>query len=150
MKITICGSMKFLDEMKEVEHRLFSMGHEVKRPEAEVLESWVADGVRLDDIIWNESEFSDDIKKEAIMQKWKVIQDHYEKIKRADAILVINEPKNWIDGYIWWNTLMEIWVAFYDHKKIYILHGVGDISYTSEILWCGPIILNDDLSLITL
>ena len=136
--------------MKEVEQKLISMSHEVKRPEIEVLESWVADWVRLDDIIWHENNFSDEIKKEAVKQKWRAIQNHYEKIKWADAILVINEPKNWIDWYIWWNTLMEIGVAFSDRKKIYILHNIGSMSYTSEILWCDPIILNNNLSLITL
>ncbi len=141
--------MKFIDQMKDAEQKLISMGHEVKRPEIEVSESWIADWVRLDNVIWNESKFSNEIKREAVIHKWRAIQNHYKKIKWSEAILVINEPKKWIDWYIWWNTLMEIGVAFYDNKKIFILHSIWNMSYTSEILWCDPVILSDNLFWIT-
>ncbi len=76
------------------------------------------------------------------------IRDHYEKIDWADAILVINHEKRGIEGYIGGNTLIEIGVAFYQKKKIYILNQVSsELSYKQEILGMKPIMLNGILSL---
>ena len=43
---------------------------------------------------------------------------------------------------------MEMGVAFYLHKKIFLLNPIPEISYREEILGMKPIIINGDLSLI--
>lgn len=75
------------------------------------------------------------------------INDHYQKIDWCDAVLVINHEKRGIQGYIGGNTLIEVGVAFYLKKKIYILNPVSsELSYKQEILGMKPIIIGGDLS----
>ncbi|HEY4518586.1 MAG TPA: hypothetical protein VJG48_03120, partial [Candidatus Paceibacterota bacterium] len=63
--------------------------------------------------------------------------------------LVINEPKREIDGYIGGNTLIEIGVAFYLRKQIYISNPVSSaLSYKQEIMGIKPVLLNGRLDLI--
>ena len=54
--------------------------------------------------------------------------------------------KNGVKGYIGGNTLMEMGLAFYLKKKIYLLNEVPELPYKEEILGVKPIILNGDLS----
>lgn len=77
------------------------------------------------------------------------IQDHFKKVDWADAILVVNPEKRGVAGYVGGNTLIEIGVAFYLKKKIFILNPVSStLSYKQEILGMKPIVLNGDYSLI--
>lgn len=79
--------------------------------------------------------------------KESAINDHYEKIDWCDAILVINHEKRGIKGYIGGNTLIEIGVAFYLKKKIYIQNPVSsELSYKQEIMGMKPVMLDGDLS----
>lgn len=153
MKITICGSIGFYPEMEAVRDQLVAMGHEVKIPELamEVPEQYgggkkvyfgqyVAENGGMDAFpaghqLW-------DLKEGAI-------RDHYEKIDWGQAILVVNPEKRGIAGYVGGNTLIEIGVAFYLMKGIYILNPVSsELSYKQEILGMKPTILNGDIQLI--
>ena len=81
--------------------------------------------------------------------KERAIRDHYEKIDWADAVLVVNHEKRGIPGYIGGNVLIEIGVAFYLKKPIYILNPVSsDLSYKQEILGMKPVILDGNFELI--
>jgi hypothetical protein len=149
MKITICGSMAFYPEMESLRDEL-SNTHEVLIPEltreapetfgggkkiyfGEYIEkNGGIDTFAQEHEIWN-------LKQDAIV-------DHFEKIKGGDAILVANYPKNKIEGYIGGNTLIEMGVAFFLNKPIYILHPVSSkLSYKVEILGMKPVILNGDV-----
>ena len=75
-------------------------------------------------------------------------KDHFYKIEQSDAILVLNYPKNNINGYIGGSSLMEIAVARHLDKKIFILHDLpneNEIRYALEIKVARPIILNGDI-----
>lgn len=75
------------------------------------------------------------------------IKQHYKKIEKSDAILVLNFEKKGIDNYIGGNTFLEIGFAFVLEKKIYLLNPVPKISYyESEIKSMRPVILNNDLA----
>lgn len=153
MKITLCGSMAFYEEMQLIQEKLLALGHEVKIPELalEVPEEFGGgkkvyfgqyieqnggiDAFPVGDKIW-------DLKEGAI-------RDHYEKIDWADGIVVVNHEKRRVGGYIGGNTLIEIGVAFYLKKVIYLLNPVSsELSYKQEILGMKPVLLNDDLSLV--
>jgi hypothetical protein len=76
---------------------------------------------------------------------------HYDNIAYSDAILVTNFDKGWIVGYIGWATLVDMWVACYLRKKIFILNDIPSeeaIRYVQEIKLMNPIIINNNLSLI--
>jgi hypothetical protein len=154
MKITICGSIGFYEDMEQVRDDLVSLGHEVKIPELAlevpqefgsgkkvyfgkfIEENGGIDAFHSEHAIWD--------------LKHGAIKDHFEKIEWADAILVLNPEKRGVEGYVGGNTLIEIGVAFYLHKKIFILNPVSsELSYKQEILGMKPVLLNGDLSLIT-
>ena len=59
---------------------------------------------------------------------------------------VCNYDKKDIKGYIGGNTLMEMGLAFFLKKKIYLLNEIPEISYKEEILGVKPIIIIGDLS----
>ena len=151
MKITICGSIGFYKEMEHARDQLIALGHEVKIPELakevpqeygggkkvyfsqHIEENGGIEAFPSGDKIW-------DLKENAI-------RDHYEKIDWADAILVINPEKRGIAGYVGGNTLIEIGVAFYFKKEIFILNQVSSaLSYKQEILGMKPVILDGNLA----
>lgn len=154
MKITLCGSIAFYKEMELVRDELVKNGYEVKIPELalEVPEDYGGgkklyfgqfieqnggiDAFPTGHKIW-------DLKEGAI-------EDHYKKIEWCDVILVINGEKRGIQGYVGGNTLIEIGVAFYLKKKIYLLNPVSsELSYKQEIMGMKAVILDGDFGKIS-
>lgn len=151
MKITICGSIGFYKEMESARDQLVELGHEVKIPELtlEVPEEF-GGGKKV--------YFGQYVEENGGMNafpaghklwdlKEGAIKDHFEKIEGTDAILVINPEKRGVAGYVGGNTLIEIGVAFYLQKPIYIFNPVSsELSYKQEILGMKPIILDGNLN----
>ncbi len=151
MKITICGSIGFYTEMENARDELEKLGHEVKIPEL-ALEAPIQFGG--DKKVYFGKYIEDNGGIDAFPaghEIWDVkegaIRDHFKKIEWSDAILVVNEEKRGVSGYVGGNTLIEIGVAFYLGKRIYILSDVSaELSYRQEILGMKPSILSGDLS----
>lgn len=81
--------------------------------------------------------------------KSRVMRAYFDEIKRCDAVLVFNPPKNGIDGYIGGSTLCEMAVAFTSGKKIFTMYelpSLDTLSYMPEIYGLQPVVLNGDLS----
>lgn len=77
------------------------------------------------------------------------INKHYEKIKKADAILVLNYDKRGVTNYIGGNTFLEMGFAHVLKRKIYLLNQIPEMNFMKqEIIAMQPIILNGVLSLI--
>ena len=151
MKITICGSIGFYPKMEEIRNELVAHGHKVEMPELALeipkhltggkkvfFKRYIEDNGGIKAFppghgIW-------DVKEDAM-------RNHFKKIDGAEAILVVNEDKNGIQGYVGGNGLIEIGVAFYTKKKIYILNHVSnELSYKQEILSMKPTTIDGDLS----
>jgi hypothetical protein len=132
MTITICGSIKFFDQMLEARARLEKMGHSVLMP------------VRTDGVdYWSK----DNKSRVEAKKKFEFISEHMDKIEKSDAILVVNETKGDTENYIGANTFLEIGFAHYRDKKIYFLNSVPNQRYIEdEILTVEPIVLNGDLT----
>lgn len=151
MKITICGSIGFYKEMESVRDELIKRGYEIKIPELTLeVPKEFGGGKKVyfgQHIEQNGGIDSFPAGHEIWDLKEGAINDHYEKIDWCDSILVINHEKRGIKGYIGGNTLIEIGVAFYLKKKIFILNSVSsELSYKQEIMGMKPVILNCDLS----
>ena len=68
------------------------------------------------------------------------------KIKKSDAILVLNYDRKGIKNYIGGNTFLEIGFAHVLDKKIYLLNPIPDINfYKEEIEAIHPEILYGDV-----
>jgi nucleoside 2-deoxyribosyltransferase len=134
MKIAICTSMVFTEKMLETKKELERLGHEVFV--SGFVDAYVGKTEKEKEklTLFHKNE------KDAIREFWK-------KIKKADAILVLNYDRRGIKNYIGGNTLMEIGFAHVLNKKIFLMNPVPEIEYyKSEIEAMKPIIINGDLS----
>lgn len=148
MKITLCASIAFYDQMIEVQKKLEQLGHEVKLPPSEFKDQ--------NGSVITEKEFYAKRKTETDDTSWvwdekeKAMRLHFQKVEWSDAILVLNYDKNGIANYIGGNTLLEMGLAFYLGKKIFLFNGIPAISYKEEILGLKPIVIGQDLTKIDL
>lgn len=79
--------------------------------------------------------------------KAALIREHFAEIAECDAILVTNYTKHDKPNYIGPNVLMEMVVAFYLNKKIYILNNPPEDSpLIDEILGLEPVFLKGDIA----
>jgi len=140
MKIMICSSMKFAKEILDTKEKLENLGHDVSIP--------------LDtNIILDNSHLTDDLDADLKhVTESNILKRCFDLIASADAILVLNYPKNGVDGYIGTSIIMEIGLAYYLDKTIFLLHPVPDYHdhrWAHEVQFTRPIIINDDLDKIS-
>jgi predicted RNA-binding protein with PUA domain len=132
MKIVLCGSMTFAQKMIQTKNDLITLRHEPNLNE--LIEGYVK---------------KDPSVSEAIIEnkiKYDVIKVYFEEIKNSDAIIVINEEKNGVKGYIGGNAFLEIGFAYVLGKKIFLLNDIPNLPIKDEIIAMKPIVLNGDLS----
>lgn len=126
MKITLCGSIAFTDEMKSIANEWESLGHEEKFPP---LELRFPNGsiVKSREYYLHKKQ-----SKETDETTWKMVHqnivNHFKKIDWTEAILVCNFNKNGP------NTLIEMGVAKSMNNKINLLHPIPDVPWKEEIL----------------
>ncbi len=138
MKITICGGVKFAQQLVEIYRELEKMGHEPKMHKDMF---GIADGTA--------AELIEEVKKDhaEAKRKYNFIKLWYQLILDSDAILVCNFDKNGKKNYIGGNTLMEIGFAYVNNKRIYLLNPIPtEVTYYDEILAVGPLVINNDLT----
>ncbi len=127
--ITICGSMKLIEKMKEVEVKLQDLGFAVLLPNtAEV------------------SDYSTMSESEQYAHKNRMILDHLDKIRQGDVILVVNDRLKDTDSYIGANSFLEIGFAFSLGKKVFLLNEIPQQPNSVEIGGMLPISLKGDLN----
>lgn len=131
MKICICCSLSFTNEVLALSKELELLGHEPLLPNGMINHV-------------TEQEDFDPVKTKAATD---AVRKHIDKIREADAILVCNYDKNGIENYIGANTFIEIAAAHYMHKPIYFLNSLPKQAYIQdEIESFDATILNGDLS----
>lgn len=129
MNITLCGSMKFIDEMDKVAAQLEARGHTVYTPDR-------AEGTAYD----REQSHANAQLKRGYMNK------HFDKIDLAGGIVVVNPPKNGVGGYIGGNTFLEMAYAFKHGLDIFTLYPLPEgMGYIDELRGMDPIVLDGDL-----
>jgi len=144
MKITLCGSIAFQDEALSIKEKLEKLGHEVRL--------WPTKLKNGEGQLICAKEYYKIRKTAADNEKWvwdrkaEAVLEHFNKVVWSDAILVANYDKNNINGYIGGNTLMEMGLAFFLNKKIYLLNSIPEMSYKEEILGVKPVVINGDLN----
>lgn len=143
MKITLCGSIAFIDEMDAVRKELEALGHTVQMPPLEVM-GGEGKMISVKEYYTIRKETTDD-EHWVWKRKAEAMHDHFDKVVWADAILVCNYDKNGVVGYVGANTLLEMGLAFHLKKPIYLLHPIPEVSYKEEILGMWPIVINGDL-----
>lgn len=147
MKITICGSTAFIQKMDEVRKELEKLGHEVKMPPLAFTDGSGKEWKTEDYYQYKKSEPYQD--PHFLKHHTERIQAHMDKVAWSDAVLITNWDKNGIANYIGPNTLMEMGVAFYLGKKIYLLNPIPDVAWKEEIIGMKPLLINGSLPDIT-
>lgn len=152
MKLTLCGSIAFYAEMEALQQELEARGHEVLIPllAREIPKYGTGRKIYFGKYIEENGGIDAFPPTDEIWQiKHDAISGHFKKVEWGDGVLVANYEKRGLDGYIGGNTLIEIGVAFYLGKKIYILNPISsEITHKQEIYGMQPILLNGDLDLI--
>lgn len=135
MKVCICCSLSFVEEVNAVAQKLTEMGYEVLLP----------NGI-INRLI--EQENFDPVRAKIDTES---CQKHTDKIREADAALICNYDKNGIRNYIGANTFAEMFVAHYFGKPIFAINSLPDQPYIhDEIESFGVKVIDGDLSKIKL
>ena len=131
MKITICGSCTFAEEMGKSAEYLKKKGFEVLTPEPLVTEEWYQENHGRDNFL-------------KMKPVWT--QNHFKRIQDSDAILILNHEKKGIKGYFGSNTLMELSIAFFLGKQIFLLHPIDENHpHFEEVICMKSVVCNGDL-----
>ena len=133
MEFMICGSMHFAKEMLEAQKTLQALGHMARVP-SDINECLENPELNMD--------FD-------YCVRTNIDKKDFQQVADSEAILVLNYPKQGIEGYVGGATLMEIGLARHLDKKIFLLHDVPSqdiLRYALEIKITKPIILNGDLT----
>lgn len=129
MKIAICASMVFAEKMLSLKKELEDLGHKVYI--SGFTEKYIGKTTKQKE---NLTLFHKNHK--------NAILEFYNKIKKSDAVLVLNYDRRGIKNYIGGNTLMEIGFAYVLGKKIFLLNPIPNIAYyKSEIEAVAPIVI---------
>ncbi|MGE5392734.1 MAG: hypothetical protein ACM3NH_03245 [Candidatus Saccharibacteria bacterium] len=135
-KIMICGSMSFAKEMLALQNQLKAFGYEVSVPcdtELHVEKPGFIDELDKD---------REHLIKNNIMKKCFGI------LAGSDSILFLNLPKNGVNGYIGTSSLMEMGLAYYLGKKIFLMYPYPDPNvyrWAHEVASFEPTVLNGSI-----
>ncbi len=138
--ITICASASFYQHVGQVQDELKAMGYDVLVPQmaTTMRGSGDYDVAKVKTWYLNPKDY---------VTKKKLMDDHFDKIKQADAVLVVNDEKRGIKGYIGSNVLMEITAAYLHGKQVYILNDVlPDAHAYEEIKGIGARMLGGQIA----
>jgi len=137
--VTLCSSASFYRQAVGIKEQLETLGIEILIPhialemqrtgdyEVDHYKTWFAD----------ENDYS---KKAELMRK------HFDKVAAGDATLILNYEKHGKQNYIGPNVLMEMALAFYLQKPIFILNELpGDSPFEEELKGMSPIIMHGDI-----
>ncbi len=140
MKIMVIGSMTFAKEMLQTKQELEKLGYTAEIPFD--VEHHLEDEGAIDDL---ERNFRYCIEQD-------VVRKGFQQVADADAVLVLNIPKNGISGYIGTSALMEMGIAHWLHKKIFLLNEPPQDTehrWAHEVKIMQPTILHGDLTKIS-
>lgn len=141
MKITICSSALFARQSRGIKERLERMGFEVFLYPQKVEVS--GEAIDVDEYYRMRK---NDLTEELLEIKRRLIDEHLEKIKRSDAVLVLNLDKSENSGYVGGNTFLEMGIAYFLRKKIFIWKKPSkDLPYYEELMALNPIFIEEDL-----
>jgi ABC-type transport system substrate-binding protein len=134
--ITICSSANFYKQAVEIQEQLEKLGLKVVVPITATRMKASGDF----DVAHYKTWFADagDYHKKA-----QLMRGHFDEITKGDAILVLNYEKHGKQNYIGPNVLMEMALAFYQQKPIFIVNELPvDTPFEEELKGMMPVVLH--------
>lgn len=133
MKIFIVCSKHFYHEIPSIREELEKAGHKITLPNS------------YEDP-FKEEKMKQLSKDEHMKFKQKMMKLHEPKIKKSDAIFVLNFEKGSIPNYIGGGTFIEVVKAWELNKKIFFYNPLPKCAFTDELIGINPTVLLGDLS----
>ena len=140
MKLVACASASFYKHCVDIMHELEDSTIELILP-ISAQQMLADDNYRVEDYkTWFQN--NNDYTKRA-----NYVRHHFDEISAGDAILVVNDRKHESDNYIGPNVLLEMGLAWYLKKPIYILNEIPELSlFEEEIKGMAPIALHGKIA----
>lgn len=138
--ITLCSSASIYQKVIEIEKELLKLGFKVLVPKSARKMEKAGDFSMKGEKVWmtDPSQF---------YKKTELMNAHFKKVEEGDVVLVVNLDKGDVKGYVGGNVLMEMMLAYYLKKPIYVWKKVEpEHSLYEEILGMKVKFLNEDLS----
>ena len=136
MKILIICSTSFYDKIEDIRKILVNNGHEVFMPNCYDEPVTTEDKIEM-----SESVYMDFFK--------RMYFESRDAISKIDAVLVLNYTKikngKEMNNYIGASTFLEMYEAFMQNKKIFVMNDLPDNMLFEELKGYNPIIINGDL-----
>lgn len=137
--IVICSSAAFYKHINTVAAELAQAGYHAVVPKTAKVMAASGDY----DVAHYKTWFGD---ADDYVKKADYMRSHFDEIDRGDIVLVVNDEKHGVPNYIGPNVLMEMCLAWYQHKPIYLLGDIpADSPFEEEIKGMAPIALHNDL-----
>lgn len=137
--IVICSSAAFYKHANEVAAELEKAGLHAVVPKTarKMAETGDYDTSHYKTWYGNEGDYD---------KKADYMRTHFDEITKGDVVLVVNDEKHGKQNYIGANVLMEMSLAWYQNKPVYILNDLPtDSPFEEEIKGFMPIVLHGDL-----
>ncbi|NLC48022.1 MAG: hypothetical protein GX758_01500 [Tenericutes bacterium] len=138
--LLICSQSNY-DKVKDIKEKLESKGYSVITPNGYGEESFSNKDKKMDD-----KEYEEFFR--------RMFYESKEKISKVNAVLVLNYNKikneKIYKNYIGASTFLEMYEAYMQNKKIFIMKELVESILYDEIKGFSPIIINDDLNNIVL
>jgi hypothetical protein len=142
--ITICSSANFYRQVIDIQEVLEKRGYKVLVPSNALEMKRTGDF----DVSHYKTWFED---AKDYHKKADLMRGHFSEIEKADAILVVNNEKHGIKDYVGGNVLIEMSLAFYLNKPIFVLNELPEeSSFIEEIRGMGPVVLHGDITTLSL
>lgn len=88
----------------------------------------------------------EDLTEDLLETKKQLMDEHIDKIKSSDAILLLNFDKSKIRGYVGGNSFLEMGVAYALGKKVFIWKRPSStLPYYEEIMAMRPAVIEENL-----
>lgn len=132
----IIGSMAFVKDMVRVQKELQAVGHDVSIPADS--EPHLKDGGFVDSL-------TDNL---AFCIEHNTMKRNFDMVAAHDAVLVLNHKRNNLYGYIGASALLEMGIAHFHGKKIFLYNPPPDyniVRWAHEVAIMQPVILEGDL-----
>lgn len=133
----IIGSMKFAQEMVKIKKELDKLGHNAFIP--------IGTKPHLEDKGFVEN--LDGNLEYCITHD--VMRRNFQQVSDCDAVLVLNYRRSGVEGYIGVSALLEMGVAHFLKKKIFLMQKTPHYKkerWAHEVAIMQPIIINGDLT----
>lgn len=137
MKIAIIGSMKFTKDMVMIQKQLNDLGHTAVIPVG--TEPHLKDQTFVDNL-------DDNL---AFCIEHDIMRRNFQQVALNEAVLVLNYKRNGIEGYIGVSALLEMGIAHYLNKKIFLIQKTPDfkdVRWAHEVAIMQPTIVHGDLT----